>query len=85
MFLFTLGLDCECNYFLRFAGIGIYMSVRGIVEDYSIIKFIAIQKRKTLWEGIWGGFYAVSTTRARNAYTFVWFQQRPLLIFCYSR
>ena len=35
------------------------------------IRFIAIQKSNALWEGIWGGFYAVSTTRARNAYTFL--------------
>ena len=56
-----------------------------VLHEILLIRFIAIQKRNALWEGIWGGFHAVSTTRARNAYTFVWVQQRLLLIFCYSR
>ena len=44
-----------------------------------------VYRDSELWEGIWGSFYAVSTTRAHNTCTFVWVQQRPLLTFCYSR
>ena len=37
--------------------------------DNFLTRFIAIQKCNALWEGIWCGLNAVSTTCARKAYT----------------
>ena len=56
--------------------------------NLSVIRFIDRDSEThciALCEGIWGSYYAVCTTRACNAYTFLWVQQGPLLIFCYSR